>query len=332
MTVPIEVRKSGVYKGNGATVEYPFAFKVFNAQTDIAVSMADSDISDSEISRDTFEVFLNDDQENNPGGYVRFKTAPASGKSFVIVSTVPYLQETRLTNHDRFLPEVLNEEHDKLTILCQQLKEQVERCVIVPITGAMTREELLTQLLETAAKANEYAVLAEKTYNEVLATQKEIEELQPNMEAALLEKTKELASEIQSLAETYLKQIEGSGDWELLKNQISCQEQTTKLEEGVDSGSVFDLPYGMKYLVGHKHVRVSWNGLILTRGDHWEEVGEKETISSQIKINIPLEKGDALGVFIVPLGPGEFSAEIARIAELERQLEELSKNVAYVGV
>ncbi len=157
MTVPIEVRKSGVYKGNGATVEYPFAFKVFNPQTDIAVSMATSDISDESVSRDTFEVFLNADQENNPGGHVRFKTAPAPGKSFVIVSTVPYLQETRLTNHDRFLPEVLNEEHDKLTILCQQLKEQVARCVIVPITSDTTREALLNDILETAKRAGEIA-------------------------------------------------------------------------------------------------------------------------------------------------------------------------------
>lgn len=175
MTIATEVRKSDLYEGNGSTVEFAFPFRVF-ATDQITVYRKTSDYAEEVVTDTEFTVELNADQETSPGGTVTFLTAPPAGTSVRILSSVDYLQGAELQNQGAFYPATLNDVHDKLTILCQQLKEEVDRCVIVPATGAYTREELLNQLLEVASKANEYAQLAQKTYEEVLATQKQVEE------------------------------------------------------------------------------------------------------------------------------------------------------------
>ncbi len=172
MTISKEQRATSILKGNGVSVEFPFGFKVFNARTDIAVFRSDSTQSliEEQVSRDAYSVTLNVDQENNPGGVVVFTSAPPSGSVFVIQSSIPNLQGTSLTNHDRFLPEVLNEVHDKLTALVQQLAYLLSRCLVVPSTSEKTPQEVMSDLLEVANRAADYAQRAEAIYNEVVST------------------------------------------------------------------------------------------------------------------------------------------------------------------
>lgn len=172
MTISKELRATSILKGNGVSTEFPFTFKVFNAQTDIAVFRSDSvdSLSEEQVSRDAYAVTLNADQENNPGGVVVFSEAPKSGTVFVIQSSIPILQGTSITNHDRFLPEVLNEVHDKLTALVQQLAYLLGRCLVVPSTSEKTPQEVMTDLLDVANKASDYAQRAEAIYNEVTST------------------------------------------------------------------------------------------------------------------------------------------------------------------
>ena len=101
---------------------------------------------------------------------VVFSEAPKSGTVFVIQSSIPILQGTSITNHDRFLPEVLNEVHDKLTALVQQLAYLLGRCLVVPSTSEKTPQEVTTDLLDVAEKAADYAQRAETIYNEVVST------------------------------------------------------------------------------------------------------------------------------------------------------------------
>ena len=172
MTISKELRATSILKGNGVSTEFPFTFKVFNAQTDIAVFRSDSvdSLSEEQVSRDAYAVTLNADQENNPGGVVVFSEAPKNGTVFVIQSSIPILQGTSITNHDRFLPEVLNEVHDKLTALVQQLAYLLGRCLVVPSTSEKTPQEVMTDLLDVAEKAADYAQRAETIYNEVVST------------------------------------------------------------------------------------------------------------------------------------------------------------------
>lgn len=175
MTVSVDLRRSDLYKGDGSVKEFSFPFKVFSADQ-LLVYRSVSETVDEVVSSEEYSVELNADQETTAGGKVIFTTAPANGVALRIVSNVDYLQESEIRNQAAFYPKTLNDVHDKLTMMCQQLLEQVERCVIVPVTSSTTREELLQQLMNVAASANEYAKRAEEIYQQVVETQGEVEE------------------------------------------------------------------------------------------------------------------------------------------------------------
>ncbi len=160
MTVADISRRAGPYTwAQGAS--YPFYFKVFQA-SDVAVYSLTNEVE--ALLTSGYTVTINNDQDNNPGGSV-VVSIPCG--TVTITSAVEFSQEARLTNRGGFYPETLNDCYDKLTILCQQLKEELGRAITVPVTSTMTRDELLKQLLETAAKANEYAEKALEIYNTV---------------------------------------------------------------------------------------------------------------------------------------------------------------------
>ncbi len=164
MSISTEARSSQLLVGDGSTKTYAFAFKVFDAGTDITIYEATGESSEKVMSSDLYSVTLNEDQEGYPGGSVTFATAPAADLKFRIVSSIPYLQKTQLMNLGSFSPKTLNEVFDKLCALIQQVRLLADRALVVPFTQDKTPEEVLTEVLETAATANEYAQLAQQIY------------------------------------------------------------------------------------------------------------------------------------------------------------------------
>lgn len=223
MTISKEQRATSILKGNGASVEFPFGFKVFNAQTDISVFRAESEDSflEEQVSRSAYSVTLNSDQENNPGGVVVFTKAPASGTVFVIRSSIPNLQGTSLTNHDRFLPEVLNEVHDKLTAMVQQLAYLLGKCLTVPSTLDKTPQEVLSDILEVAAKANEYAQSAQEIYLSVSSDVAEIKALKSEIDELIV-----TFEQVSALVEEAQENKEATDD-----NLIACQQILAKVSD-----------------------------------------------------------------------------------------------------
>ncbi len=158
MTVEAIARKAGPYDYTSGAA-YPFAYKVF-AKTDVYVVVTENDI-ESIITLDTdYTVTLNDDQDNNPGGYVSLLTQYGSNCKVAIGSDVPYDQGMTLTNKGGFYPDTLNKAYDKLTILCQQLLEQVSRCIKVNISSSLSAEDYKGQLDGTTRDAAESAAVA----------------------------------------------------------------------------------------------------------------------------------------------------------------------------
>lgn len=134
MSISSTVRKVGPFVGNGVTTSFPFAFKVFQT-SDIEAISADSAGTESTLVLNTdYSVSLNADQDNNPGGSVTLTAALATGRTLIISSAVPETQGTVLTNLGGFYPTVINDAHDKLTILIQQQNEQLARSLRFPIT------------------------------------------------------------------------------------------------------------------------------------------------------------------------------------------------------
>lgn len=169
MSITSELRSSQVFEGDGQTATFTFPFKVFNNETDITVYQADaeSEVTEVVISKGLYAVTLNPDQENDPGGYITFNDPPAINERFRIVSTIPYLQNTQLANLGAFSPRTLNEVHDKLCALIQQVWLKLDRALALPYTLSKTPQETMVEILEIAAKANEYAQKAQEVYDAI---------------------------------------------------------------------------------------------------------------------------------------------------------------------
>ncbi|RUR69079.1 hypothetical protein EJP67_18640 [Variovorax guangxiensis] len=132
MTVSATTRKAGPYAGNGVGTIFTFSFKVF-AKADVAVVLTDSNgVATTLVLDSDYSVLLNADQDSNPGGSITYPAlvGPAPlpiGSTLTMIGGLPYDQNTDITNAGRFLPQVIEDALDKVTILTQQLKEITSR-------------------------------------------------------------------------------------------------------------------------------------------------------------------------------------------------------------
>lgn len=165
MTISSTTRKAGPYTGNGATVAFPFAFKVFS-QSDVVVTATDLSGSETTLTLTThYTVALNADQDASPGGTVTMVTAPLTGHLRTISSAVPELQAVALTNMGGFYPAVINGALDRLTILTQQNTEQLSRAVKVAISSSTNPDSLIASVSASASAAAASANSAAASYD-----------------------------------------------------------------------------------------------------------------------------------------------------------------------
>lgn len=147
MTISSQTRKAGPFAGDGATVAYPFSFKVFTSADLMVVQLDGTSLIESTLVLDTdYTVSLNTNQDANPGGTVTLTTAPPTGDTLVITSDIGYLQPTDLTNQGGFYPKVITDALDRLTIQAQQLKEEVDRAAKLRITAGEDAQTLVDNI------------------------------------------------------------------------------------------------------------------------------------------------------------------------------------------
>jgi hypothetical protein len=110
---------------------------------------------------------------------------------------------------------------------------------------------------------------------------------------------------------------------------VACNAETWTLTAAITAGTAITLPNSMKYVAGKKHLRLSWNGIILIPVIDWNETGVTGAESTQIKVNFNLAVGDVLNAWTVPYDHGEASTTEARLSALEDSLADLSARVVY---
>jgi hypothetical protein len=173
MTISSNNRKAGPYVGNGTASVFPFAFKIFQA-SDLEVVRLNVSTSVETILELTtdYTVTLNSDQDSNPGGSITLVAgALASGFNLVITSDLENLQPTDLTNQGGFYPDVINDALDRATIQIQQLQEQTDRAIKVPITNPTSIAELTADLIRLADSADNIDLVANDLTNvDIVAT------------------------------------------------------------------------------------------------------------------------------------------------------------------
>ena len=136
MTIASSTRKAGPFTGDGASTIFAFSFKVFSASDLYVVKAATATSAETVLTLTTdYTVSLNADQNNSPGGTVLLNSALGVGYTLTLASRISYTQNLTLTNQGAFYPAVINSALDRLTILTQQLNEQVQRCVRLPISS-----------------------------------------------------------------------------------------------------------------------------------------------------------------------------------------------------
>ena len=114
-----------VYTGNGSTTVFPYDFKVFNkAHLRVLVGSTEQTVDVDYTVSGVGEA---------AGGNVIFTTAPADESGVVIMRNMDAIQETEYTASGAFPASAHEAAIDRLTMMVQQLKEQVDRMPLLPV-------------------------------------------------------------------------------------------------------------------------------------------------------------------------------------------------------
>lgn len=124
---------------NGTAVDFVYDFKIWEA-TDIKVVVADDDGVET-VKSYGIDYTVSGVGEDT-GGTVTFVTAPTSGYIVTISSNVPTTQETEFPSTGPFLQAEVESALDKNVRMMQQVKEQVDRSLKVPLTSQGANTEI----------------------------------------------------------------------------------------------------------------------------------------------------------------------------------------------
>jgi hypothetical protein len=162
MTVSATTTKA-VGEGNGATTEWPFTYRVFQA-SDVEVILTSAAGVESILASNLYTVVLN---SGGVGGKVVYPLAGspiAAGLKLTSRRKTAQLQNSRLGNQGAFYPKVHEDALDRLTMAVQELQEQADRSVKVDISSGDDPQLLIDQLdadVTAAAVARVAAELAQ---------------------------------------------------------------------------------------------------------------------------------------------------------------------------
>jgi hypothetical protein len=132
MTISSSTRRAGPYDCDGVDQTFSFAFKVFTA-ADLKATLTSPAGVDTVIS--SYSVTLNPDQDAAPGGLITTVATYGVGNKITISGASVETQETAIPNAGGFFPKVIEAALDKLTILVQQLRTDVDRSFRASITN-----------------------------------------------------------------------------------------------------------------------------------------------------------------------------------------------------
>lgn len=161
MTISTESRKAGPYTGNGSTTIFAFAFKIFQASDLMVVKWPITTEAETTLVLNTdYTVQMNADQDASPGGTITLPVALPATHKVVITTSLQYLQSIAIANHGGFYPSVINAALDRITIFAQQLKEKIDRAVVVPLASTSTPADYMTSLSTQVETATTQAGIA----------------------------------------------------------------------------------------------------------------------------------------------------------------------------
>ena len=182
--VPTKVK----YSGNGEVTEFPTGFAFF--ENDNIVVYLNGVIIDGGYS--VTGVGETD------GGSVIFEEAPKEGDKIVILRKVAIERVTDFQEGGAFRAKNVNDELDRQTAFCQQIQEQIDRCVKVEVTDDQDPQELIDKVFDQLDLATEVGEQAIKTAQET-------QELVEGSKALIQEETQKAIENLGVASEEYIE-------------------------------------------------------------------------------------------------------------------------------
>lgn len=159
MTVENTISKTGKQVMGSRTYDFTFDDLLKDPTEEAAKAAIKCSISNGEIEtqlvygRD-YSVTLNN---NRKGGRVTVADPKDAGWRIVVYRSYEPTQGADYNDFDAFPAETNEQCFDKLTMLIQEIKEELRRCVKVTITGNQTPEQLLAVVYDKLDSAEEIA-------------------------------------------------------------------------------------------------------------------------------------------------------------------------------
>jgi hypothetical protein len=143
------------YNGNGSTDEFAYSWPVTNKTHLLVTKVVVATGAETTMVVDT-DYTVNVDglsSEDSADWFITAAVAPASGVKWVITPDLPLKQLTDFENQGGYDANTYEAAYDYLTILVQQLKEELDRCVKITVGSDTDPDDLISDLEDDAAAA-----------------------------------------------------------------------------------------------------------------------------------------------------------------------------------
>ena len=262
--------------GNGSNRKFSFTFRAWEGEIRVMVTDPEDQATDV-TAASTIALAA-----NSLGGIVTYPAATGSpalkaGWKLTIMRDMDFLQEVALVNATRWNPEVIEQEFDRLTAMCQQLREMADRAPSVTAGAEVSAAELLEDIYNVEQRIREIAGQAE----DLAATL-------PDIAAA-------------TAGDTMVVETGPGGGlvarWQPPSAGAPPQRTDTELVSPLAAGAVFTVP---QYTVGGKKLTVHLDGVLCAAGatGFYLEVGAAGSKSTTITLNNALAAGRELTAIV----------------------------------
>lgn len=288
-----------VFYGNGVTESFSFLFRVWDkSELLVLVSAGDGKLQDV-----TAQCSITLTSDGGTVTYTPNGKPIKKGLVLIVLRNMPFLQDVRLLSGTRFDPAVIEEALDRATAERQQLLEWLRRAVVVPADSQKTAEEFSNELFDAAARAEAAAGQAKLNKDESAN--------QAGKAEAEADRAKAEADRAAQAVVMGVRAENGEAVW--------------VLESDVQAEAMLELP--VYYFAGRNMLHLSYNGVELYPGPQYEEVGEKDTLVSSVKIRIPLTRGDVMHAWSVASNVARYieEAEARAKADADRAKTEADR-------
>ena len=152
MTISSTTTKNS-YSGNGSTTAFAYTFFIPTSSDIQVIERSSAGVETVKTEGTGSTNYSISGVGNSSGGTVTMVTAPASGTTLVLRRSTTQTQTTDYVANDPFPAETHEAALDKLTIIAQDLQEEMDRSFKVSRTNTITSSTFTTSATERANKA-----------------------------------------------------------------------------------------------------------------------------------------------------------------------------------